>query len=281
MGAGIAASPHCAERRFAGVPEIVAPCGVSPSRSWRTSSGVASLKALLLHQELFPRRVRPAPSRAPFVFSGSAVARPTSRRACARWKLAGPLRDRGGPTPWEVETSLRLSPACRLRTRARGLHILVPGRTFDPACEDLHPLGPKPSVPRPFLGRCPLVAALTGPCEPVRPCDARKTHLFRRLLPALLRKSSAPSSREHSRMPLTVANRSSSIALPAEIVAFTPSSSSRFRGRSGGGRCPRSPGEDDAKPESRKADSTARRLWVTGISGAVVRFAQQSSRTGR
>ena len=103
MGAGIAASPHCAERRFAGVPEVVAPCGVSPSRSWRTSSGVASLKALLLHQELFPRRVRPAPSRAPFVSSGSAVARPTSRRACARWKLAGPLRDRGGPTPWEVE----------------------------------------------------------------------------------------------------------------------------------------------------------------------------------
>jgi hypothetical protein len=79
------------------------------------------------------------------------------------------------------------------------------------------PLRPPPVRSRPFLGRPFLRAALACSLRSGPACGGETGHLFRRLLPALLRRSFATVRRGHPGRPASSAWRRRSGTLPAEI----------------------------------------------------------------
>jgi hypothetical protein len=160
MGAGIAASPHCAERWICRC-SLAEPEG-SPVRSWRTSSGVASREAVL-------------PRGRPFLEHGAnPLGDPYPVRLCRRFR--SPLAS----TPAVPAVFGSVAPFCLAAFPARP--------TFRPGpahCEPNHCFSSRGPSWDDRSFRC------TSPPED-RPClRHEEDQLFRRLLPALLRKSSA------------------------------------------------------------------------------------------
>jgi hypothetical protein len=193
MGAGIAASPHCAERWVYRCSFRLHPLrSFMSSRSWLTSSGVASSKSSAPSSGALSLPSRPAPLREPAANSSSAVAclapfpglSPLQKSARS---LAGP---NGRPVLLEepdFASAVSSLAAPDPNPKVQFLACLP----FNPASSNLRSLRPSLS----FRGPSWDDHSFRRPGNPCGPPDLQheEDQLFRRLLPASL--PEAPSIR--------------------------------------------------------------------------------------